>query len=62
MVEAFILVARWGRTPRREVSEAMARMTGSDALFLGAVLNRADIRQLHLHGAARPRQTLEVRV
>jgi succinoglycan biosynthesis transport protein ExoP len=62
MVEGFILVARWGRTPRREVSEAMARMTGSDALFLGAVLNRADIRQLHLHGAARPRQTLEVRV
>ena len=55
MVEGFILVARWGRTPRREVSEAMARMTGSDALFLGAVLNRADIRQLHLHGAARPR-------
>ena len=62
MVEGFILVARWGRTPRREVSEAMARMTGSDALFLGAVLNRADIRQLRLHGAARPRQTLEVRV
>jgi Mrp family chromosome partitioning ATPase len=61
-VEGFVLVARWGRTARSAVSEAMARMTGSDALFLGAVLNRADIRQLRLHGAARPRRTLEVRI
>jgi succinoglycan biosynthesis transport protein ExoP len=62
MVEGFVLVARWGRTARSAVSEAMARMTGSDALFLGAVLNRADIRQLRLHGAARPRRALEVRI
>jgi succinoglycan biosynthesis transport protein ExoP len=61
MVEAFVLVARWGRTPRTEVSDAMARMTGSDALFLGAVLNRADVRQLRLHSATRPRRTLEAR-
>ena len=51
LLDGFVLVTRWGRTNAARVSEVMGRTAAVDSLFLGAVLNRADMRRMRLHGA-----------
>lgn len=51
LLDGFVLVTRWGRTTAARVTEVMGRMAAVDSLFLGAVLNRADMRRMRLHGA-----------
>ncbi len=50
-VDGFVLVTRWGRTPRIVLSEALGRAAGLDALFLGAVLSHCDSARMRLYPA-----------
>jgi len=49
LLDGFVLVARWGATPQALLGEAVGRAAPLDALFLGAVLNGAEIRRMRLY-------------
>ncbi len=49
IVDGFVLVTRWGRTPQSVLSEALGHAGGLDALFLGAVLSHCDSARMRLY-------------
>jgi Mrp family chromosome partitioning ATPase len=49
MVDGFVLMARWGRTPQPVLSEALSRTASMDALFLGVVLTHCDPTRMQLY-------------
>jgi Mrp family chromosome partitioning ATPase len=54
MVDALVLVARWGSTPQPLLAEVLSRTAAADVLFLGAVLSHADPKTMrhYLGGSA----------
>lgn len=50
LLDGFVLVTRWGHTPADRITEVMARTASLDTLFMGAILNRANLRRMRLEG------------
>jgi polysaccharide biosynthesis transport protein len=50
LVDGFILVVEWGRTPIPTVQRALASAQVVQYKLLGAVLNRADLRKMRSYG------------
>lgn len=49
-VDAVVVLARWSKTPRKVIQQALRLLQGSGAYIGGAVLSRADYRQLSAYG------------
>ena len=49
LLDGFVLVTRWGSTSTDQITEVMGRTASVDALFLGAILNRSNLRRMRLH-------------
>jgi len=50
LLDGFVLVTRWGHTRVERITEVMARTASVDTLFLGAILNRANLRRMRIEG------------
>ncbi|MBT8425349.1 MAG: hypothetical protein KJO67_10260, partial [Silicimonas sp.] len=50
-LDGILLVAGWGRTPRRSIEAFLARNAAFRKRLIGAVLNRTRMRKLSLYGA-----------
>jgi polysaccharide biosynthesis transport protein len=50
LVDGFVLVAEWGKTPLDAVSEAVSLSSAVRTRLLGAVLNKVDMKQMRRYG------------
>jgi len=49
-VDAVIVLARWSKTPRKAIQQALRTLYGSGAFIAGVVLSRADYQQMSSYG------------
>ena len=50
LVDGFVLVAEWGKTPLDAVSEAVSLSSAVRTRLLGAILNKVDMKQMRRYG------------
>ena len=50
LVDGFVLVAEWGKTPLDAVTEAVSLSSAVRTRLLGSILNKVDMKQMRRYG------------